>query len=434
MKTNFISQIVLRLNYSTKVNKINLKKNREKLILIQKILTRNKNSIIKSISKDVGKSKKDALVEFNASINIWKYAINNIQKIRKNIKIRFNKKDEGEIIHKPIGLVAFITPWNYPLLTLSERLPFCLATGSTAIIKQSEYCKNFNNVLFKILSNKKYLFNTLHVLKDSNYRIGKYLCSNKNISAISFVGSSQTGKKILLQSSSTLKKTFLELGGKNSAIITKNADLKLSINDSIKGIFENGGQACVGISRLIIQKSIFKIFVKKLLYNIQKKYENKKLSFQIPANNQQRKKISRQISFIKKFRNKRIIKKFNFNSKKFTPIFLQPKKDDKYFINTEFFFPIVTIESFETLDEAIKINNKTDFGLATYIFTNNIQEKNKLSTEVNSGRIWHNSSLVWNPNLPVGGFGLSGQDRDMGIKGFDNYLMTKSIYKRKIYG
>ena len=102
MKTNFISQIVLRLNYSTKVNKINLKKNREKLILIQKILTRNKNSIIKSISKDVGKSKKDALVEFNASINIWKYVINNIQKIRKNIKIRFNKKDEGEIIHKPI--------------------------------------------------------------------------------------------------------------------------------------------------------------------------------------------------------------------------------------------------------------------------------------------------------------------------------------------
>ena len=86
---------------------------------------------------------------FKASIEIWNYVIKNIDFIRKNKKFNFNKKDEGEVAYSPLGLVAFITPWNYPLLTLSERLPFCLATGSTAIIKQSEYSQKFKNVLFK---------------------------------------------------------------------------------------------------------------------------------------------------------------------------------------------------------------------------------------------------------------------------------------------
>ena len=82
--------------------------------------------------------------------------IKNIKFIRKNRKFNFSKKDEGEVTYRPLGLVAFITPWNYPLLTLSGRLPFCIATGSTAIIKQSEYSQKFKNILFKIFNKKRF--------------------------------------------------------------------------------------------------------------------------------------------------------------------------------------------------------------------------------------------------------------------------------------
>ncbi len=432
MKKSDLSKVTKKLNLSARLNKINVIKNRRILILIRNILNKNKKSIIESINKDVGKSRKDAENEFKGSLNIWNYVIKNINSIQKNKKIKFNKTEKGEITYKPIGLVAFITPWNYPLLTLSERLPFCLATGSTAIIKQSEYSKNLKNILFKILNKNKELINILHVLKNTDYKTGIALCSDENISAISFVGSTETGKKIAIQTSSTLKKTYLELGGKNAAIITKKANFKLSVDEIIKGIFENGGQACVGISRLIINKNIAKEFSKLLISKIEKINRNKKFFIQQPANKQQRKKILKLIRFINKNHKNKIFKKFNLGSKKYTPIFLKPNINDKYFVNKEFFFPIITVETFEKLSEAIKINNQSKYGLAAYIFTEDKDEFKMISDGLNSGRIWHNSSLVWSPSLPVGGFNLSGQDRDMGQKGFENYITSKSIYIRKV--
>ena len=433
MKKYDLSKITKKLNLSSKFNKIDVVKNRRKLILIRNIFNKNKKAIIESIIKDVGKSKKDAENEFKGSLDIWNYVIKNMNSIPKNKKIKFNKTDKGEITYKPIGLVAFITPWNYPFLTLSERLPFCLATGSTAIIKQSEYSKNFKNILFKIFNKKRYLTNTLHVLRNTNYKTGITLCSDENISAISFIGSTETGRKIVMQTSSTLKKTYLELGGKNAAIVTKKANLKLSVDEIIKGIFENGGQACVGISRLVLNKNIVKNFLKLLLYEIEKIHKKKKFFIQKPANVQQRKKVLDLIKFINKNYKNKIFKKFNLGSEKYTPIFLKPNNNDKYFTNKEFFFPILTFETFDKLDDAIKINNQSKYGLAAYIFTEDKHEFKIISNELNSGRIWHNSSLVWNPSLPVGGFNLSGQDRDMGQKGFENYITSKSIYNRKVY-
>ena len=433
MNKKLISKITYKLKLASEVNKINIKDNKRKLVLIKNTLKKNKYSIIKSIIKDVGKSKKDAENEFKASIEIWNYVIKNINFIRKNKKYNFNKKSEGEVTYSPLGLVAFITPWNYPLLTLSERLPFCIATGSTAIIKQSEYSQKFKNILFKIFNKKKFSA-IFHILKSTNQKIGSLLCSDENISAISFVGSTETGKKILKQTSSTLKKTYLELGGKNSAIVTNRANLKLAIKEIVKGIFENGGQACVGISRLILHKDIYKKFIKDLILNIKKKYDEDQLIFQVPANKVQKRKVEKHLNFIKKKYKYKIFKKLNLGSSKFAPIFLHLNNNDNYFINTEFFFPIVTIETFQDIKEAISINNLSKFGLAAYTFTNSEKEKRALSLELNSGRIWHNSALIWKPSLPVGGFGLSGQDRDMGIQGFDNYLTSKSIYNKKTYG
>tara|TARA_B100001059_G_scaffold88128_1_gene86620 strand:- start:5069 stop:6370 length:1302 start_codon:yes stop_codon:yes gene_type:complete len=433
MNKKILSKITYKLKLASEVDKINIKDNKKKLILIKSILEKNKYLIIKSIIKDVGKPRKDAENEFKASIEIWNYVIKNIKFIRKNRKFNFSKKDEGEVAYRPLGLVAFITPWNYPLLTLSERLPFCIATGSTAIIKQSEYSQKFKNVLFKIF-NKKRFSTIFHILKNTNHKIGSLLCSDENISAISFVGSTETGKKILNQTSSTLKKTYLELGGKNSAIVCESANLKLAVNEIINGIFENGGQACVGISRLIVHKKIYKKFIKDLILDIKKKHKEDQLIFQVPANKIQKRKIEKQINFIKKKYKDKILMTFNLGSNKFTPIFLYLNNTDNYFINTEFFFPIITIETFQDIKEAISKNNISKFGLAAYTFTKNKKEKRMLSLKLNSGRIWHNSALIWNPSLPVGGFGLSGQDRDMGIKGFDNYLTSKSIYNKKIYG
>ena len=139
------------------------------------------------------------------------------------------------------------------------------------------------------------------------------------------------------------------------------------------------------------------------------------------------------MNYINKNYKNKIFKKFNLGLNKYTPIFLKPNICDSYFLDNEFFFPIITIQTFKKLNEAVKINNQSKFGLAAYIFTKDIDELRTLSYQLNSGRIWHNSSLIWDPSLPVGGFKLSGQDRDMGQKGFENYMISKSIYKKKLY-
>ena len=315
------------------------------------------------------------------------------------------------------------------MLTLSERLPFCLGAGCSAIVKPSEYTPKFSNVLKKLINNDKNFSHVIKIISKAKPKIGLAMCKDPNISLISFVGSTNTGKKILNQCSGTLKKTNLELGGKNAAIICKTSKLDFAVSKVIEGIFENGGQACVSISRVLIDKSIFNTFMKKIILRTEKLIKLNKIKFQQPANKKQNKKVFSLIKYVKNNYPKDIAKNFNVTTnKKFFPIFMHLRKKSNFFLKNEFFFPIVTFEKFKNLDDCVKMNNSTGYGLASYIFSSNKDEKRKLIRYLQCGRIWINSALEWNPALPVGGYNNSGNGRDMGIEGFLIYLTTKSVY------
>jgi len=401
------------------------------LIKIKNKLIKNKVKIIRSIKEDVKKPLDSCEAEFANSIDIWNYAINNFNNIKRKKKYYFSNNKSGTINYSPIGLVAFITPWNYPLLTLSERLPFCLGAGCSAIVKTSEHSPKFSNVLRKLINDDKNFSQILQITSDAKSKVGFDLCKDPNISLINFVGSTDTGKKILNQCSGNLKKTNLELGGKNAAIICKTSKLDFAVSKVIEGIFENGGQACVSISRVLIDKSIFDNFMNKIILKTEKLIKLNKLKLQPPANRIQSKKVYSLIKYIKNNYSRNIIKTFNITAnKKLTPIFINPRKNSNFFLKNEFFFPIVTFEKFNNLDDCVKMNNSTGYGLASYIYSSNKNEKNKLVRYLQNGRIWINSALEWNPVLPVGGYNKSGNGRDMGIEGFLIYLTTKSVYAK----
>ena len=401
------------------------------LNILRSILKKNKKEIIKTISLDVKKTEHASQIEFNSSLAILNYVIKNVNCVKQIKKYFFENGDKGVVKFEPIGVVAFITPWNYPLLTIFERLPFSLACGCSAILKPSEYTPNFSRLLIKLFNSNENLHECLKVLPDLDQKAGLALCKDRNVSLISFVGSTSTGKKIVKQCSSTLKKTNLELGGKNSAIICKTSNLDTDVLKVINGIFENGGQACVAISRVIIHENIFDTFVEKIINKIKKMHKLRKLNVQTPVVKNQKRKIISTIKYVKSNYPKNLIEVLNVGSKKFTPIFVKCKKRKDFFLKNEFFFPIVTFEKFQNLGECINLVNDAGYGLASYIFSSNKSEINKLITKVQSGRIWLNSSLKWNPNLPVGGYNLSGNGRDMGKFGFNTYLTTKSLYLDK---
>jgi len=401
------------------------------LKILRMILKKNKTQIIKSISRDVKKTLKDSIIEFNSSLDILNYVIKNFNYVKKKEKFLLENGDKGFVNFEPIGVVAFITPWNYPLLTIFERLPFSIACGCSAILKPSEFTPNFSRLLTELFNSDINLKKCLTVLPDLDQKTGLALCKDSNISLISFVGSTSTGKKILKQCSSTLKKTNLELGGKNSAIICKSSNLDTAVLKVINGIFENGGQACIAISRVIIHEDIFDTFVDKIITKVKKMHKLKKLKIQIPFIENQKRKIISTIKYIKSNYSKNFIEVLNLGSSQFTPIFIRCKNKKKFFLENEFFFPIVTFEKFKNLDESINLVNNASYGLASYIFSSNQSEIKKLNNRLQSGRIWVNSSLKWSPSLPVGGYNLSGNGRDMGKFGFNTYLTTKSLYLEK---
>ena len=426
-KIENIDLIANKMNNYILTNKNNTKNVRDNLELIKKILIKNKLKIIKSIEKDTGKNLDDGYKEFKASLEILNYAKKKLKKIVLVEEILKGKQKIGKINFVPIGVVGIITPWNYPLLTLFERLPFCIGSGSAAIVKLSEYTPNFSILIKQILNNKN-LKRCLYFTKSNHPITGKKLCNSRNVSLISFTGSSNTAKKILIQGAPTLKKTSLELGGKNPAIITRFANIDFSVDKVIDGIFENGGQACVGISRVLIHHSKYDIFITSLIKKILKLKTEKKLKLQLPANKIQKKLVLNYIEHIKrKFKNK-IITTLDLGAKKFTPIFLNFNSPNKFFSENEFFFPIVTFEKFHKLKKSIKMANETNYGLACYVFTRNKDEASVILKNLQFGRIWINNSLKWTPELPVGGFKFSGSGRDMGFDGFKNYMTTKSTY------
>ena len=404
---------------------------KKNLKIIKNILKKNKKKIVNAISKDIKKSIQNSKTEFDSSMVILNFVIDNFKNIKKEEKYLFKNGEKGIVSYEPVGVVAFITPWNYPLLTIFERLPFSLACGCSAILKPSEFNPNFSRLLIKLFNSNSDLKKCLRVMTNLDQSAGQALCKDQNISLISFVGSTLTGKKISKQCSLTLKKTNLELGGKNAAIICKTSNLDFAIPKIISAIFENGGQACVAISRLIINEDLFDEFIKKITSKIEKLYKMNKLKIQIPSTKSQKKKVSSIINYIKSNYSLKSIKIFNIGSKKFTPIFVHLKSNKNFFLKNEFFFPIVTIEKFKDTHDCVEKVNSANYGLATYVFSSNKFEINDLTNRLQSGRMWVNSSLKWNPNLPVGGFKLSGKGRDMGKFGFNTYLTTKSLYLAK---
>ena len=154
---------------------------------------------------------------------------------------------------EPVGVVALIIPWNFPMIVLSERLPYILAAGNTVVIKPSETGSLSISYFFEILK-KSALPKGVVGLITGDYSTGQHLVKHKDVSMISFTGSTATGKKIYNFASNTIKRLSLELGGKNPMVVFGDANLKKAADDIIHSFSHNAGQCCVSGSRLFIEK------------------------------------------------------------------------------------------------------------------------------------------------------------------------------------
>ena len=393
---------------------------------ISNIIKLNINKLARLECLETGKTFESAFNEIKYSSELWESA-SKLAKRSYDYNIKQKKSVNVKIVHEPVGIVALIIPWNFPFIVLSERLPFILAAGNSAIIKPSEYASQSIIKLFDLINKIKIKSGIFNLLTGSK-EIGNLLVKNKDTNMISFTGSTQVGKKIMRTCSNSIKRISLELGGKNSMIILNDANLSMSINNLISSFTVNAGQACVGISKVFVHSSNIKKFLKKLLIKLNKIKNFKKLYGPISTDTQY-KKIQSIITKNKKYDKFIIYGKFKKNNTRFVEPIIYYNLPDKCLINElEIFGPILSILDYDKYNDAINSINNSKYGLSCIIMSEKKNKAYKIARKINVGRIWINQSVTKNySNIPIGGFKQSGLNRECGIEGIKNYTELKSI-------
>ncbi|XP_066140077.1 aldehyde dehydrogenase X, mitochondrial [Euwallacea fornicatus] len=335
---------------------------------------------------------------------------------------------------EPVGVVAQIIPWNYPIGMAIWKIGPALCTGCTLILKPAEQTPLTALVLAALTKEAGFPDGVVNILPGYGPIAGEALCLHQDVRKVAFTGSTDIGHKILEYSAkSNLKRVSLELGGKSPLVIFDDADLDDAVNIAHAAIFENQGQSCCAGSRTFVQSGIYQEFVRKAVEKAKSRKVGNPFENGVIQGPQIDKpsldKILRIVEESKKQGAKletggsRIGEKGYFVE----PTVFSDVKDDMSCALNEIFGPVQTILKFDTLDEVIERANKTTYGLAAGVITKNLDNALVFANAVEAGSVWINTYDYITPQTPFGGVKKSGFGKDLGADSVDDYLETKAI-------
>ncbi|MFX3675151.1 MAG: 5-carboxymethyl-2-hydroxymuconate semialdehyde dehydrogenase [Paenisporosarcina sp.] len=324
-------------------------------------------------------------------------------------------------IYKPLGVVGLITPWNAPFMLETWKVAPALATGNTVVLKPAELSPLTANKLAEIIDKvelPKGVFNVVHGFGET---AGASLVAHPHVEAISFTGETTTGKTIIKNSADTLKKTSMELGGKSPLIIFDDADMDRALDATVWGMFSFNGERCTANSRVFLHKNIKDQFIEKL----KERVENITIGDPMDSSTQlgplidkgHFKKVSDYIEIAKQEGCEVIqgivpdeIKAGNF----VPPTLLLNAANHMRVSQEEIFGPVMTVIEFETEEEVIAAANDVQYGLAGYVWTNDLKRGHRVAHAVEAGMLWVNAQNVRDLRIPFGGMKSSGIGREGG--------------------
>jgi 5-carboxymethyl-2-hydroxymuconic-semialdehyde dehydrogenase len=338
-------------------------------------------------------------------------------------------------LRQPIGPVGVITPWNTPFMLSTWKIAPALAAGCTVVHKPAEWSPYTAMMLAEIAHEAGLPDGVLNCVQGLGEDAGKTLTEHPAIKAIAFVGETTTGSHIMRQGSDTLKRVHFELGGKNPVIVFEDADLERALDAVVFMIYSLNGERCTSSSRLLVQQSIREEFTAKLARRVR----SLKLGHPLdPAtevgplvHERHFKKVCSYFDIAKQDgatiaaggRAAPIGGKGNY----IEPTLFVGARNDMRIAQQEIFGPVLTTIAFKDEQEAISIANDIDYGLAGYVWTNDIGRGHRMARAIDAGMIWVNSENNRHLPAPFGGMKASGIGRDGGDYSFEFYMETKNI-------
>jgi aldehyde dehydrogenase (NAD+) len=337
--------------------------------------------------------------------------------------------------HEPIGVCGQIIPWNFPLLMLCWKLGPALATGNVVVLKPSEFTPLTALLVAGLINEAGFPPGVVNIVNGYGTTVGAAISEHMDIWKVAFTGSGVVGRKIMeAAAKSNLKKVSLELGGKGASIVFADADLEQAINWAAFGIFFNQGQVCCAGSRLFVEAKIYDEFLEKFTARVKSQKVGNPFvpdTFQGPQVSQIQ--HDRIMNYIQSGKSEGATLHHGGERHGNDGFFIQPTiftdtKPTMKIVKEEIFGPVVVIIKFESDDEVVRVANDTTMGLASAVFTQNLNRAIKVSNALQSGTVWINSINALSMQVPFGGFKSSGVGRELGEYGLEGYTNIKAVH------
>jgi len=386
-----------------------------------------------------GKPIAQAEAEIEGAANIWRYAATLAWNIRGQSQNALGPDMLGMVLKEPIGVVSIITPWNFPFLIVSQKLPFALAAGCTAVVKPSEMTSATTVKLGDFLIEAGLPDGVVNIVLGYGDPVGATMTTDPRVDMVSFTGSTGVGKAIVAATSGTLKKVSLELGGKNPQVIFPDADLDEAADAIVFGVYFNAGECCNSGSRVIVHEDVADALNEKVVAL------SRKVPFGDPLNPET--KVGAIISPEHEAKIDGYVKEAEAAGAKvllggqtlaidglsgnfYQPTVVADVQADMPIAVEEVFGPVLSVLTFRTFDEAIALANGASYGLSAGVWSENVHTCLEFARRAEAGTIWTNTWMDGYPELPFGGVKESGLGRELGSGGIEEYLELKTVQMR----
>ncbi len=377
--------------------------------------------------------------EVGGAADLWRYAASLARTSHGDSHNTLGEDMLGVVLKEPIGVVSVITPWNFPFWILSQKLPFALAAGCTVVVKPSEMTPSSTVMMGELLLEAGLPAGVCNIVLGYGDPVGSLMSSHEDVHVVTFTGSTAVGKLITQAASGTLKKVALELGGKNPQVIFPDADLDDAADAVTFGVYFNVGQCCNSSSRIIVHEDIAEDFVARVvaLSKLVKFGDPMDPDTQVGAivTPEHNAKID---SYVQAAVAEGatlalgggVMQVAGLGDQFYQPTIVTNVSPGMAIAQEEVFGPVLTVLTFRTLDEAIAITNDSDFGLSAGVWSEDVHTCLEFGRRAQAGTVWANTWMDGYPELAFGGVKQSGQGREIGSYGFDEFLEVKSLVMR----
>lgn len=416
----------------------------QETLKLRAYLVKHKESLVQSVVRENGKCVTDALIgDVFTCVDLIDHYARNAEKILADEKVKtplMLMGKQSSIMYCPIGPVLVISPWNYPLNTALTPAICAFLAGNPVIIKPSEWTP-LKGVLDVILRDCGMLKEAIQVVFGGR-SAGQRLIEARP-AKIFFTGSVRGGKEVLSQASRHLIPVELELGGKDPMIVFDDANLDRAANGALWGALNNTGQGCTSVERCFVQSTVFETFLGMLRERFAKvrttdtvgeAQDTGTLDIGCITTPFQREKIAAQVEEARNA-GADVWAAYDPNpdSPCYPPTIISGIHREMAVQREETFGPVITVQPFETEEEAVRLANDTEYGLSSSVWTANLDRARRVARQIEAGNVCINDVMVTegNSGLPFGGVKSSGMGRYKGRPGLHNFCNTKSVMADK---